>query len=66
MKLNQNGVNSPNPGNVKFVYRTGPLEESFENDNCCILLAKGIREHVCDLLEGGDDAFRIRENKYQL
>ena len=63
---NQNGVNSPNPGNVKFVYRTGPLEESFENDNCCILLAKGIREHVCDLLEGGDDAFRIRENKYQL
>lgn len=24
----------------------------------------GIREHVCDILEGGENAFRDRENKY--
>jgi hypothetical protein len=63
---NQHGVNSPNPYNTKFVYRSGPLEESFKKKSDYILLRQGIREHVCDLLEGGDDAFRVRENKYQL
>jgi len=63
---NQHGVNSPNPGEVKFMYRTGALEESFQNDNPNILLRQGIREHVCDLLEGGDAAFQERENKYHL
>lgn len=63
---NQHGVNCPNPDGKKFVYRTGALEESFKNNKECTLLRQGIREHVCDILEGGNDAFRIRENKYQL
>ena len=29
-----------------------------------ILYRCGIREHVCDILEGGENAFRDRENKY--
>lgn len=63
---NQHGINSPNPKGVKFMYRTGALEESFQNDNSNILLCQGIREHVCDLLEGGNAAFQERENKYHL
>ena len=63
---NQHGINSPNPGKIKFAYRSGALEESFQNNNSNILLCQGIREHVCDLLEGGNVAFRERENKYHL
>lgn len=63
---NQHGVNSPNPEGIKFMYRSGALEESFQNDNPNILLRQGIREHVCDLLEGGNVAFQERENKYHL
>lgn len=32
--------------------------------NVPILNRCGIREHVCDILEGGENAFRDRENKY--
>ena len=63
---NQHGINSPNPDGIKFAYRSGALEESFQNDNSNILLCQGIREHVCDLLEGGKAAFQERENKYHL
>lgn len=63
---NQHGVNNLNPDKVKFAYRSGALEESFHEDSKFVLLRNGIREHVCDLLEGGDDAFRVREHKYQL
>ena len=63
---NQHGINSPNPDGIKFAYRSGALEESFQNDNSNILLCQGIREHVCDLLEGGNAAFQERENKYHL
>lgn len=41
-------------------YDSGGLEHSaFENE-------LGIREAVCLLLEGGEDAFRARENRYSL
>lgn len=63
---NQQGINSPNPAEIKFMYRSGALEESFQNDNLNVLLCQGIREHVCDLLEGGNTAFQERENKYHL
>ena len=63
---NQHGINNPNPDGIKFVYRSGALEESYVNDNASILLRQGIREHVCDLLEGGYAAFQEREHKYQL
>ena len=41
------------------------MEESFQNDNPNILLCQGIREYVCDLLEGGNVAFQEREKEYQ-
>ena len=51
----------------QFEYVSGSLENSFELDEskeAAILLRKGIRQHVCEVLEGGKEAFRKREQKY--
>ena len=64
---NQNGKNAPNDGAIKFQYVSGSLENSSPRitDNTVSILKRcGIREHVCDILEGGENAFRDRENKY--
>lgn len=64
---NQNGKNSPNDKAIKFQYAYGSLEDSsvrIVDDKIPILDRCGIREHVCDILEGGENAFRDRENKY--
>ena len=51
----------------RFEYVNGPLELSFDNSadpNLSELQAKGIKEHVCDILEGGIEAFHNRESRY--
>lgn len=51
----------------KFEYVNGPLEMAFDrsSDNTLSeLQAKGIKEHVCDILEGGLEAFHNRESRY--
>lgn len=63
---NQHGIGNVNPDKVKFAYVTGALEETFTSNDSCVLLKQGIREHVCELLEGGDEAFKLREAKYQI
>ena len=52
----------------KFEYVNGPLEMSFDHSSdktLSELRAKGIKEHVCDVLEGGLEAFHNRESRYQ-
>lgn len=62
---NQNGIDSPNQDNIQFEYYGNSIEDTFENKECCtVLLSKGIREHICEILEGGTAAFQIREKKY--
>ena len=64
---NQNGKNAPNDGAIQFQYVSGSLENSsprITDNNVPMLKRCGIREHVCDILEGGENAFRDRENKY--
>lgn len=64
---NQNGKNAPNVDDIKFQYKTGSLENSMlrvDDSEMPLLFRCGIREHVCDILEGGERAFRDRENKY--
>ena len=64
---NQNGKNAPNDKGIKFQYVYGSLEHSMHrnsDESLPILYRCGIREHVCDILEGGENAFRDRENKY--
>jgi hypothetical protein len=49
----------------QFEYVSGGLENSFKKEKeVGVLYQMGIREHVCDILEGGEDAFRKREEKY--
>jgi hypothetical protein len=49
----------------KFEYCSGSLEFSFEDDGKSgALYKKGIRQHVCEILEGGVLAFKEREMKY--
>ena len=63
---NQNGKNSLNEDNFKFQYVNGSLENTRakDNENNIILKSQGIREHVCEILEGGKEAFENREKKY--
>ena len=63
---NQNGIHNENKYGVKFDYVSGAIENSFKNNETTILESQGIREHICEILEGGDVAFLKRENKYQL
>lgn len=63
---NQNGINSKNTNGNKFHYINGAIENTTQKDNKNddILSSQGIREHICDILEGGKSAFEKRENKY--
>ena len=63
---NQEGSDAHNEGGYKFQYINGALEDSKkkDKDEDVILYSQGIREHVCDILEGGRDAFEKREKKY--
>lgn len=49
----------------RFEYVNGPIEMSFVDDTKKNeLYSRGVREHVCDILEGGEEAFETRERKY--
>lgn len=63
---NQEGINNKNAGGIKFQYINGPLENTKlkDEDDDFILSSQGIREHICDILEGGRLAFEKREQKY--
>lgn len=63
---NQNGQNKSGKNKeFRFEYVNGSLEHSFaEPDREGVLFQRGVREHVCDILEGGEEAFEKRENKY--
>lgn len=62
---NQNGQNSSYP---RFEYINGALEETKKKDLSELneLKKQGIREHVCEILEGGVEAFKKREEKYNI
>lgn len=63
---NQKGNDSKNDNGCRFQYRNGALENTSPKDANCehVLKAQGIREHVCEILEGGEAAFIKREQKY--
>lgn len=65
---NQNGEKNKNNGLKKFQYVSGSLEHTFPRDTGkdIILESQGTREHVCEVLEGGNSAFKLREKKYSI
>jgi len=48
----------------RFEYINGALECDFDIEGSIKFNSKGIRNHVCEILEGGIDAFSQREKKY--
>jgi hypothetical protein len=64
---NRHGQDRKNVGDRTFAYLTGSLEHSMpRNDSEFVLESCGIREHACDILDGGEDAFRKRSAKYKM
>jgi len=68
---NQDGQNAKNK-EKRFEYRSGSIE-----NNTAILLPDGltedgilnsigIQQHICSILEGGERAFELRKQKYQI
>ena len=62
---NQNGVGTENKNGVKHQYISGSIENTYKKDSEYILEKQGIREHICDILEGGEVAFKKRKEKYK-
>ncbi len=59
--------NASSDDRPKFEYINGSLENTFKDDTAEHILEKqGIREHVCEILEGGVEAFKKREKKYNI
>ncbi len=65
---NQHDPKAKNTSDKKFQYVTGGIEHSMPKSSGIeeMLYSQGIREHICEVLEGGEDAFKKREQKYQL
>jgi len=55
-------------GRTRFEYVNGALENTSKKDPriSSVLKSQGIKEHVCDILEGGNEAFKQRERKYSI
>lgn len=63
---NQEGIEAKNKYS-KFEYISGSIENMYKNENEeCYLYSKGIKEHICDILEGGEESFRKRQKKYNI
>jgi len=63
---NQEGNEAKNKSS-KFEYISGSIENLYKNENEeCYLYSKGIKEHICDILEGGEESFRKRQKKYNI
>lgn len=65
---NRHGNDSSNIGDRQFDYLTGSIEDTATKDGACAttLEAQGIREHICDILEGSEKAFSLRKNRYSI
>ena len=64
---NQDGEKTENE-DTKFEYRVGSIEDiTIENRESKSILKKvPFRKQVCKILEGGKEAFKLRENKYSI
>lgn len=66
---NQRGNNAPNL-KYRFEYRSGAIEDTEpiygENGQVLsgVLYQKGVQSQICEILEGGKEAFNVRNNKY--
>ena len=67
---NQCAADSPNES-CRFEYRSGSIENNLpldknDTNKKGLLNQCGIQQHICDVLEGGKEAFEKRRNQYRL
>lgn len=63
---NQRGQNAENR-KYRFEYKSGAIEDIICNPKAKdILSQKTIQEHICEILEGGKEAFELRRKKYHM
>jgi hypothetical protein len=68
---NQHGNDSPN-SKYRFEYRSGAIENNeiaYNADGTVkdgVLNSTGIQTQICEILEGGREAFEHRRTKYQI
>nr|WP_302579053.1 hypothetical protein [Methanobrevibacter arboriphilus] len=63
---NQEGIDSKNASS-RFEFMSGSIENTYKDENEeCYLYCKGIKEHICDILEGGEESFKKRQAKYNI
>ena len=62
---NQDGEGTKNK-EKQFEYTSGSIEHTYpKKENIIeVLSQQGIKEHICDILEGGELAFKKRQSKY--
>jgi len=65
---NRHGEDRINEDGLQFNYLSGSIEFSKLHDSKCIdtLKSCGVREHACQILEGGELAFERRGNRYDI
>lgn len=65
---NRHGDDRPNKHGRMFDYVSGLLEYIKPRNRHAkfVLESMGIREHACELLDGGTDAFQKRKDKYRI
>lgn len=69
---NQDSAEFKNPGNIRFWYETGAFEIGINDRNKrpkpdrYFGRSRSIREHICDILDGGTEAFKKRSTRYLL
>ena len=65
---NRHGEDRKNEDGLQFNYLSGSIEYSKVHDskNKDTLKSQGIREHACQILEGGELAFEQRGNRYDI
>lgn len=65
---NRHGTDRPNHAGRTFEYLTGALEHTqpLNARSPTVLGRYGIREHACEILDGGEEAFQKRKDKYKI
>lgn len=64
---NRHGDDRPNESGRMFEYLSGSLEHTMtRREGPDVLGSQGVREHACEILDGGAAAFQKRRDKYRL